>query len=140
ERIGRLEPWLTCYVNRKGGLLSRMEFMGCQWVSSMERAVALHRHGGPVFAARYEELKSIPHEVLDAMFAHCGLPPADRPVLDRGLAADSQAGSSLARTTVQAGVGGNLTEADLAELERAITELSSNIKPDSVLPNTFGVS
>ncbi|HET6212353.1 MAG TPA: hypothetical protein VFE14_05715 [Micromonosporaceae bacterium] len=135
DRLGTLLPLLAAYRAGKGRLLTPVEAMACHWVQLMECGLALHRRGIPVFTARYEELRTAPRETLRAMFVHCGLPALSGPVLDRVLAEDSQAGSSVGRDEVGPDVA-----LDAAELATAIAELSSSISEDTVLPNTFALA
>ncbi|HET8658659.1 MAG TPA: hypothetical protein VFM55_06640 [Micromonosporaceae bacterium] len=132
DRLGRLLPLLAAYRAAKGRLLTPVEAMACHWVGLMEQALELRRRGVPMFAVRYEELTAAPHAVLAALFGYCGLPALPDPVVDRLLAADSQAGSSVSRAAVQAADG----SFDPDELSRVIAELSRDVTPDLVLPGT----
>lgn len=132
DRLGRLLPLLAAYRAAKGRLLTPVEAMACHWVALMERALDLHQRGVPMFAARYEELSAAPHAVLAALFDYCGLPALPAPVVDGLLASDSQEGSSVSRAAVRAADG----SFDPDELSRVIGELSANVTPDCVLPET----
>ena len=118
--------------------------MAGQWVSFMQRAESLNSLGAPVFALRYEELTSAPQQAFAAVFDHCGLSPVDGRTLEQVLAEDSQDGSDISRSAVQEAVGDRaehgLGDGDVTELRRAIAELSPDVKPDHILPGSFGFS
>jgi hypothetical protein len=136
DRLALMIPPLARYRARKGRLLTPVEALACQWVGLMTRAVALREAGVPMYAARYEDLVADPRGVLAAIFVHCGLPAPGPVELDRILAADSQAGTSLSRRAVEAGPdAGGLTDEQVDELRAAIGELSGDIAPDLVIPN-----
>lgn len=132
DRLGRLLPLLAAYRAAQGRLLTPVEAMACHWVGLMEQALDLRQRGVPMFTARYEELTAAPHAVLAALFGYCGLPALPAPVVDRLLAGDSQAGSSVSRAAVQAADG----SFDPDELSRVIAALSTTVTPDLVLPET----
>jgi len=136
DRLGRLLPLLAAYRAAKGRLLTPVEAMACHWVGLMERALDLRQRGVPMFAVRYEELTAAPHAVLAALFGYCGLPALPAPVVDRLLAGDSQAGSSVSRAAVQSADG----SFDPDELSRVIAALSRTATPDLVLPETFALA
>jgi hypothetical protein len=141
DRLGRLIPLLAQRRAAQGRLLAPGEALACQWLSQMERAVALRDAGVPIYAARYEDLTARPSEAFAELFAFCGLAPPDPAALSHVLAADSQAGTSLSRATLNRPVAdGGPAAADptapvLAELSRVIAELSTTVTPDMVLPN-----
>jgi hypothetical protein len=127
--LGRLEPALARYARTRNGLLTEAEFLGCQWASFMDQAKGMSEDGTPMFAARYEELSSRPHEVIAALFAHCGVTPPEPATLDRILAGDSQEGSTLARDAVP----GDAAGIDPAELAGVIADVAPRIHPDTLL-------
>lgn len=133
DRLGRLVPLLATQRARLGRVLTPVEAMACQWVSQMERALALRRAGVPMHATRYEDLTAHPQEEFAALFAHCGLPPGPVGALDRVLAEDSQTGTSLARAALDASAP-VFDEPQLVELKRVIAELSE-IGPDLIIHN-----
>src|SRR5207249_3003111 len=74
---------------------SFLELLACMWLSVMEKCREMQHRGIPMFVARYEELNAAPREVLEAMFASCGLAETAVTDLDAVLEQDSQAGSPL---------------------------------------------
>jgi hypothetical protein len=134
DRLGRLVPVLARYRARLGRVLTPVEATACQWVSQMERAVALQKAGVAMYAVRYEDLAAHPRVQLAALLAHCGLPTGSSAALDRVLAEDSQAGTSLARDRL-AGVDDTLDGTAIVELKRVIAELSRIVTPDLILHN-----
>ncbi len=123
DRLGRLIPLVARWRGRTGRLLSPEEVMACQWVSQLERALALRHRGVDLFTATYEQLQTDPHAVLGELFAHCGLPaPAG---LDKVLAEDAQAGTALSRSATSArdAQPGEAAQFDEAALTRAVAEL-----------------
>ncbi|GAA1621406.1 hypothetical protein [Catellatospora bangladeshensis] len=123
DRLGTLIPLVARWRARTGRLLSPEEVMACQWVSQLERALALRHRGVDLFTATYEDLQADPHTVLTALFAHCGLPAPDG--LDAILAEDAQAGTALSRAATSARDAGSGDGAlfDEAALTRAVAGL-----------------
>jgi len=134
DRLGRLVPLLARHRARLGRVLTPVEAMACQWVSQMERAVALRKAGVAMHAVRYEDLSAQPRVQLAALLAHCGLPTGSSVALDRVLAEDSQAGTALARGRL-ADLEDALDESAIVELKRVIAELSRVVTPDLILHN-----
>lgn len=126
DRLGLLIPLLARRRRRLGRLLSPEEVMACQWVSQVERAMALRHRGIDVFTASYEELVADPRAVLGALFTHCGLPaPAELGPL---LARDSQEGTPLSRAATRERAGrpaeaGFVAGFDARALTDAVAEL-----------------
>ncbi|MEV4410415.1 hypothetical protein [Catellatospora sp. NPDC049609] len=122
DRLGTMIPLVARRRRRLGRLLSPEEVMACQWVSQLERAMALRHRGVDLFTATYEDLLADPQAVLGSLFAHCGLPaPA---ALDEILAADSQAGTTLSRSATAAREDGAAPAGfDAAALDRAVADL-----------------
>lgn len=121
DRLGRLIPLLAQDRIRKGRVLSQPEVMACQWVSQMDRALALRHSGADLCTISYEELTADPHSALSRLFAHCGLEAPDE--LDAFLAKDSQADTPLSRSAAATRPG----DIDEAELGRAIASLWAQV-------------
>ncbi|BCJ76248.1 sulfotransferase family protein [Catellatospora sp. IY07-71] len=122
DRLGTLIPLVARWRGRTRRLLSPEEVMACQWVSQLERALALRHRGVDLFTATYEDLQADPHAVLAALFAHCGLPAPDG--LDPILAEDAQAGTALSRAATSARDGsGDAALFDEAALTSAVAGL-----------------
>ncbi len=135
DRLGQLIPLLANYRRRLGRLLSPLESLACQWVRQMECAMSLDKAGVTVIPVRYEDLVAQPRQVLADLFARCGLEPdaAAWRAVDSAFRADSQAGTSLARTALGE-QGPALDEALRAELARVIADLSTVVTAHTVLP------
>jgi Sulfotransferase family len=116
--------------------LSPLALVTYLWVSVMERCVDLQRQGVPMFVARYEDLQAAPHEVLDALLAYCRIAASDAGGIDRVLAQDSQAGTSLSREDVQASTS-EFGAQHVADMHRLMRAYSSILTPDFVVPETF---
>jgi len=134
DRLGRLVPLLARYRARQGRVLTPVEAMACQWVSQMERAVALRKAGVAMHAVRYEDLSARPRIQLAALLAACGLPIGSSVALDQVLAEDAQAGTTLARDRL-ADLDDGLDESEVVELKRVIAELSNIVTPDFIIHN-----
>lgn len=121
DRLARLIPLVAKRYHGVRRVLTPAEVMACQWVSQMERALALRHTGADLFTASYEELTADPPAVMTALFAHCGLPaPTD---LQGFLAKDSQEATSLSRPATRERNG----DFDEAELVRVIAELWAQV-------------
>jgi hypothetical protein len=135
DRLGLLIPLLATYRKRLGRLLSPLESLACQWVRQMECAMSLYKAGVTMIPVRYEDLVARPRQVLTDLFARCGLEPdaAAWRAVDSAFRRDSQAGTSLARTALGAH-DAILDDSLRHELTRVITELSTVVTPNIVLP------
>jgi hypothetical protein len=139
ERLGRLLPLLAHYRAAQGRLLTRVEAMACHWVAVMHAAQSWPDAGIAPFGLRYDDLVAEPRAALDALYAYAGIRPPGADVMDAVLAADSQAGSTLARTALDERAG-QLFDAD--ELARVIADLTSTwpgtpLRADTVLTGTW---
>ena len=132
DRLGRMVPLMARYKAAKGRVLTPVESLAAHWVGLMQRAQEVRAAGVPLFALRYEELTADPHPVLEALFVYCGLTPLPAAELDRVLAADSQDGTTISRSALEA-----VPEPDLSELPRIVGELSDTVRLGLVLPDTF---
>lgn len=138
DRLGRLMPLMAEYRARLERTLTPVEAMACQWAGHMRDVTTLLAAGLDVFTLRYADLVEAPAAALAALFAHAGLAPPDPAAVAAVLAADSQAGSDLARDALDSRVGaGADTGFDAAELDRVIAELVPGLTVDASLPGTW---
>lgn len=140
DRLGLLLPLLAEYAVAQNRLLTPIEAMACHWVGLMRGAQARQATGAAMFGLRYHDLVTTPGPAVAALYAYAGLalPPDD--VLDPVLAADSQAGTTIARDARDAD-----QTVDADELARVIADLESGrpsprLTGDTVLPGTWGVT
>ncbi len=80
---------IAAYSSTHTAVISPLELNACMWVGVIARCLELQAQGVPMFCARYEELKTMPHAVLDAIFSYCGLTVSDGACVDSVLAQDS---------------------------------------------------
>jgi Sulfotransferase family len=106
------------------------------WVSVMERGLELQRRGVPMFVAQYEDLQAAPRAVLEGLLAYCQVGAGDAGGIDRVLAQDSQAGTSLSWQDVQASPT-DWGPQHVADLHRLMRAYSPTLTPDFVMPQTF---
>lgn len=132
DRLGRLVPLLGRYRAAKGRLLTPIEAMACHWVGLMRDAVD---QGGRMFGLRYEDLLAAPLDALTALYAHVGLDLPDPATVAAVLAADSQAGTDLARQAVDSLTHG--ADIDGVELDRVIADLDPVVTAGTVLAGTW---
>lgn len=111
--------------------ISWVEYIAHMWVSTMQESCWLQQKGAALACARFEDLKTNPHEVIQSLLAHCGLPLPDPDQLAVVLARDSQAGTAGAQDRQD--IARLLTDADLSELDTIIRELDPKLAPDTIL-------
>jgi len=89
-----------------------------------------------MFIARYEELSERPLEVLAALCEYCGVHISPES-LAAVVAEDSQRGTEHSRAR---GLepGSELTDERLSAFRRRLAELDPALRPDEVLPGTYG--
>ena len=116
--------------------LSPLALVTYLWVSVMERCLDLQRQGVSMFVARYEDLHVAPHVVLDALLAYCQVGARDVGSIERVLAQDSQAGTSLSWEDVQAS-STELGAEHVADMHRLMRAYAPILTPDFVMPQTF---
>jgi Sulfotransferase domain len=131
-----LVPLVGAYIATHTEPISYPEFLACMWLSSMQDCLKLQRQGASLFCARYEDLTAAPHEVITALFAHCGLSLPAPALLDHILAQDSQAGTVAAQAALQEAAR-RLTAHEIAELDRLIRTYNPTLAPDVIVPQTF---
>lgn len=136
QAVGPLIPLVARYMTTHSTPMPPIEMLACMWVSVMVRCLDLQRQGVPMFAARYEELKTEPREVLTAMFAYCGLTVSSSEAIDRLLEQDSQAGTTLSQAHTQQSRS-MLSDDQVVELNRLIQHYAPTLRPDSIVPQTF---
>ncbi len=113
-----------------------LESMAMRWLGPMQTCLELQQRGIQIFIARYEELNSQPNEVLNAMFAHCGVSSCRIGDLDTVLAQDAQEGTVLSRASL-ATAPTQLSADNLTALRKKIEELAPGISADFVIPGTY---
>ena len=115
---------------------SALEIGSIMWASTMASCRGMRQDGFPLFLTRYEELNTSPQEVLNAMFAYCGLSDRAIPNLELVLGSDSQAGSKLSRENLGSKTD-QLSEAHFEDVRRMIAHAGDGIKAETILPNTY---
>lgn len=108
-----------------------VKYLAHMWVSTMQDSSWLQEQNADLATARFEDLKANPHEVISTLLAHCETPLPASDQLEQVLAQDSQAGTPGAQDRQDA--ARLLTDADLAELDKAIRNLDARFAPDSIL-------
>jgi hypothetical protein len=129
-------PAVAVHTVKDPARLSPLALVTYLWVSVMERCLDLQRQGVPMFVARYEDLHVAPHVVLDALLAYCQVPARDVGGIDRVLAQDSQAGTSLSREDVQASTT-ELGAQHVADMHRLMRAYSPILTPNLLCPRPF---
>jgi Sulfotransferase family len=129
-------PAVAVHAVKDPARLSPLALVTYLWVSVMERCLDLQRQGVPMFVARYEDLHVAPHVVLDALLAYCQVAASDVGGIDRVLAQDSQAGTSLSRQDVETSTT-DLGAQHVADMYRLMRAYSPILTPDFVMPQTF---
>jgi len=127
---------VAAYTSTHTAVIPPLELTVCMWVGVMERCLELQAQGVPMFCARYEELKAMPHAVLDTLFSYCGLTVIDPAAVDKVLAQDSQSGTELSQMNAQQSMS-ILTEAHVEELHRLVKHYAPTLASDIILPYTF---
>ena len=135
ERLGKsgfryMIPSVNEYL-KTHAQVSWIEYVARMWVSTMQDTRWLQQQGAPLACARFEDLKAKPQEVIQSLLTHCGLPMPDPDQLAQVLAKDSQAGTDGAQD--RQGFVRRLTDIDLAELDRVIRQLDTQLAPDTIL-------
>src|SRR4051794_18613884 len=125
--LSRLFPLIRKYSETHTTTIPTMELLVCRWVSAMQGCLDLQQQGVPMFCARYEDLREAPRTVLDAMLDYCGLSVEDTALLDRVVAQDSQAGTSLAQARQSNSV---LMPDHVADLHRLLRSYAPNLTGD----------
>jgi hypothetical protein len=125
-----LVPGVDAYLKTHGDSIAWIEYLAHMWVSTMRDARNLKDRGASLACARFEDLKSTPQPVIQSLLIHCGLPMPEPDQLAEILAKDSQAGTTAARDKKDP--ARNLTDAELAELERMIRQLDPALTPDTI--------
>ena len=91
--------------------------LSLMWLSVMERYVAQSVDDANMLAIPYAYWRAAPRETAVAMLDFCGLRPADLTAVYAALERDSQAGTVLARETIQA-YDSPANVADVADIQR----------------------
>lgn len=136
QAIGPLIPLVARYMATHPTPMAPVEMLACMWVSVMARCFDLQRQGVRMFAARYEELKTAPRELLTAMFAYCGVSVNSNEALNQILAQDSQAGTTLSQSHTERS-SSRLSDDQLAELNRLIHHYAPTLRAGTIVPQTF---
>ena len=111
--------------------MSWVEYVARMWVSTMQDIRWLQGQGADLAHARFEDLRTEPHVVIQSLLAYCGLPMPNPDQLAQVLAKDSQAGTEGAQDRKE--FARRLRDTDLVELDRVIRELDPSLAPDTIL-------
>jgi hypothetical protein len=138
DRHALLLPLLAQYRHAQGRLLTQHEMMACHWVALMRGALSWQATGAELFALRYRDLVAAPQAALAALYTYMGLLPPAGSVLEAVLAADSQAGTALARDALD---NKPRAEIDAAALTGIIAKLEAGrptpLTSEMILPDTW---
>lgn len=138
DRWLHLVPLLAGYQRKaRWGKLSRIEMSALAWLSRMDRYMALFEQGVPLCAIRYEDMISQPGDVVSQLFDFCDIPTHLAADTLHVFAKDSQAGSSLARTTIDQTVPNELTPKQLNQIRKLLQRHHTVKTPDHILPGTL---
>lgn len=139
ERAAEILPRLRSLVD--GPVLSPfpspVEFLSWAWATSISRAIMLQREGLAVFITRYEELSTRPLEVLVALCDYCDVRISVE-ALAAVVAQDSQGGTEQSRDRALE-PGAELTDERLAAFRRCLADIAPELRPDEILPGTYGM-
>jgi hypothetical protein len=134
--LSTLVPPIARHVQAGGSLLSYPSMFSKLWVNTLERYMDLQNVGMAGLAIRYEDLKAAPHETLQKILAHCGLPMMSMEAVYQVLEKDSQAGSGMSQEALRHKTSG-LTDAHRADLFRELQSHPTIQSPDFVVPATW---
>ncbi len=126
------------FMARHGRTPTANEMTALGWLSLMEHYMALYEAGVPFLAARYEDIKTAPKQVVEAILAYCGL-DADAERIDEVLGRDSQAGTEWSQQSRQQRHNFPLEEADFAQFRATLRERPLIRSADFVVPATLQV-
>ena len=135
QTFARVNPLIAAFGARHSRTITPAELLACMWTSAMQRARALREQGMPLFMARYDDTRSAPRALLDALFAYCGMEAADAAAIERVLTQDAQAGTSVSQETLR-DVRDDHAQVD--EVCRLIPRFDPTLEASIVLPGSFG--
>jgi hypothetical protein len=106
------------------------------WLRMMDSYMKLARRGIPALAVRFEDLTTVPEQVIKAICEHCGLTVTDFAKINEVLNRDSQDSTVLSRAkTRQRQI--ELKEEHLADMQRVLHEHPTIQTADFIVPNTL---
>jgi hypothetical protein len=124
-------PSVNTHLRTHSNSITWIEYLAHMWVSTMRDSRWLQQQGAALACARYEDLKSTPHVVVQSLLTHCGLPMPDPDQLAQVLARDSQAGTVGAQN--QKDPVRRLTDTEMTRLEHIIRQMDPELAPDTIL-------
>jgi hypothetical protein len=116
--------------------VTKLEVVLCNWLELMAVAEGMSSSGLSMFLARYEEMAAAPRETVRALGEFCELGEPDQEKLEVAINEDSQAGTSLSRSSLR-GIEVSFSEADLVAMNDLLEKNSDSIRGETVLPGTF---
>jgi hypothetical protein len=120
--------------------LTLVEQLTLWWIAIMEWYLIQWQAGVPVLAVRYTDLNGARELTLNAIFAHCGLPAAAvQPALS-AFAADSQAGTLLAREHPDQGSPLALTAQEVKQMVTILQRHPQLRHPNFWAPGTLDLA
>jgi len=128
---------LKAYLDPDQRELSMPQFFTLWWLGVMEHYLAQCARGTPVVAVRYADLNAQPEQVLSAIFAHCGLPPARAGETLAAFGRDAQAGTHFARVSSGEGNPLRLTDAQRQEVDAILKRHPVVNDADFIVPGTL---
>lgn len=132
-----LTPNTAC-LDPDSEMISFIQYLTFQWVAGIEWYMEQARNI-PTLAVRYADLNENREKTLEAIFAYCDLPVEQ---VARTLVAyerDSQAGTFMARENPKEGNKLQLTETQLAEMNRILARHPIIQQSDFIAPNTLRI-
>ena len=136
EAFARIVPLVAAFGERHARTIAPTELLACMWTSAMQRARSLQQQGVALLAARYEDTQAQPRALLSALFEHCGIVMHDAAEVERVLAEDAQAGTSISRDRLRE-QDAHDDGAQVAEVCRLIPSFDATLTADSILPRSF---
>jgi hypothetical protein len=134
--LSTLVPPIARHVQAGGPLLTLSSMCSMVWLSVLERYTDLRSSGMPGLAIRYEDMKAAPHQTLQRIFEHCGLPMTSMDAVYQVLERDSQAGSAISQEALSQKKNG-LTDAQRADLVRVLQPHPTIHTPGYIVPETW---
>jgi hypothetical protein len=121
---------------------TKEEMFAVLWLSVVARYVELHRAGVIPVAFRYETLVERPREMMEAVFAHAGLPPdAAAAACEAVMGRDAQEGSPLARGRTAGHEPADGTAERVRDTAWTFAAMDRRIgRPDFIAPGTWAAA
>jgi hypothetical protein len=123
-------PLLMPFIRRHKRQPTLVETYTLNWLSVMDKYVALRQAGVPFLAAGYEEITAAPKPTLIKLLSYCGLPVDDIDGAYQTFASDSQEGTLLSRESRRQHPAAALAADDYAQARAVLAEHATVQTPD----------